>query len=171
MLRIIAAALIVIAIPLAAFAEDKPLAGLLDSLGNRQELVPLKTVVIARNGEIVAEQGYRGHTTSESANIKSASKSIISALVGIAISKGLLEGPDQKIAPILKGDLPDNPDPRLKGAHPELRSKVIVPDVLIQPHSASLGITFYTGTQFPAEYRGDLFAAEHGSWNRANSSE
>lgn len=63
-----------------------------------------------------------------------------------------------------------NPDPRLKGAHAELKSKVIVPDVLIQPHSASLGITFYTGSQFPAEYRGDLFAAEHGSWNRANRS-
>lgn len=113
MLKILAAVLIVIAIPLAALAEDKPLAGLLDNLGNRQELAPLKTVMIARNGEIVAEQGYRGHTTSESANIKSASKSIISALVGIAISKGLLEGPDQKIAPILKTDLPDNPDPRL----------------------------------------------------------
>jgi glucose/arabinose dehydrogenase len=47
---------------------------------------------------------------------------------------------------------------------------VIVPDVLIQAHSASLGLTFYDGTQFPAEYRGDLFAAEHGSWNRANRS-
>lgn len=47
---------------------------------------------------------------------------------------------------------------------------VIVPDVLIQPHSASLGLTFYDGTQFPAEYRGDLFAAEHGSWNRAMKS-
>jgi glucose/arabinose dehydrogenase len=44
--------------------------------------------------------------------------------------------------------------------------KVIVPDVLIQAHSASLGLTFYDGTQFPAEYRGDVFAAEHGSWNR-----
>ncbi|MCU1335163.1 MAG: L-sorbosone dehydrogenase [Bryobacterales bacterium] len=63
-----------------------------------------------------------------------------------------------------------NPDPRLNGAHPEMKSKVIVPDVLIQPHSASLGITFYTGPQFPAEYRGDLFAAEHGSWNRSTSS-
>ncbi len=63
-----------------------------------------------------------------------------------------------------------NADPRLNGAHPELKSKVIVPDVLIQPHSASLGITFYTGTQFPAEYRGDAFVAEHGSWNRANRS-
>ena len=39
----------------------------------------------------------------------------------------------------------------------------------MQPHNASLGLTFYDGTQFPAEYRGDLFAAEHGSWNRANT--
>jgi glucose/arabinose dehydrogenase len=59
-----------------------------------------------------------------------------------------------------------NEDPRLAGKHPELKSKVIVPDVLVQPHSASLEMTFYTGNQFPAEYRGDAFAAEHGSWNR-----
>jgi len=45
-----------------------------------------------------------------------------------------------------------------------------VPDVLIQPHSASVGIGFYTGTAFPQEYQGDLFAAEHGSWNRATRS-
>jgi glucose/arabinose dehydrogenase len=63
-----------------------------------------------------------------------------------------------------------NPDPRLEGAHPELKSKVIVPDVLITPHSASLGFSFYTGTQFPQEYRGDLFVAEHGSWNRSTRS-
>ncbi len=61
-------------------------------------------------------------------------------------------------------------DPRLEGKHPELKDKVLVPDILLQPHSASLGLTFYDGTQFPAEYRGDLFAAEHGSWNRANES-
>jgi glucose/arabinose dehydrogenase len=58
-------------------------------------------------------------------------------------------------------------DARLNGAHPELKSKVIVPDVLLTPHNASLGLTFYEGKQFPAEYRGDLFAAEHGSWNRS----
>jgi glucose/arabinose dehydrogenase len=63
-----------------------------------------------------------------------------------------------------------NPDPRLKGAHPELKDRVIVPDVLIQAHSASLGFSWYTGTQFPAEYRGDMFVAEHGSWNRAQRS-
>lgn len=57
-------------------------------------------------------------------------------------------------------------DPRHKGKHPELKDKVIVPDVLVQPHFASLTMTFYEGKEFPAEYRGDVFAAEHGSWNR-----
>jgi glucose/arabinose dehydrogenase len=60
-----------------------------------------------------------------------------------------------------------NQDPRHPGAHPELKGKVIVPDVLIQSHSASLEMLFYTGKQFPKEYAGDAFAAEHGSWNRA----
>lgn len=59
-----------------------------------------------------------------------------------------------------------NPDPRLHGKHPELRAKTIVPDVLLQSHSASLQMTFYSGKQFPAEYSGDIFASEHGSWNR-----
>jgi glucose/arabinose dehydrogenase len=59
-------------------------------------------------------------------------------------------------------------DPKHAGKHPELAGKVIVPDVLIQSHSASLCMTFYTATQFPQEYRGDAFAAEHGSWNRAH---
>jgi glucose/arabinose dehydrogenase len=57
-------------------------------------------------------------------------------------------------------------DPRHKGKHPELADKVIVPDVLVQAHSATLNLSFYTGDQFPAEYRGDIFAAFHGSWNR-----
>src|SRR4051794_5927825 len=58
-------------------------------------------------------------------------------------------------------------DPRHRGKHPELRAKVITPDVLVQPHDASLQMTFYEGGQFPESYRGDIFAAEHGSWNRA----
>ena len=60
-----------------------------------------------------------------------------------------------------------HPDPRLGGKHPELKDKALVPDVLLTAHNASLGITFYDGNQFPAEYRGDLFAGEHGSWNRS----
>lgn len=60
-----------------------------------------------------------------------------------------------------------NQDPRHEGARPELRDAVRVPDVLLQAHSASLGLAFYNGTLFPAEYRKQLFVAEHGSWNRS----
>jgi len=58
-------------------------------------------------------------------------------------------------------------DPRHQGKHPELKDKAIVPDVLLQPHNASLEFAFYQGQQFPAEYKGDIFASEHGSWNKA----
>jgi glucose/arabinose dehydrogenase len=61
-------------------------------------------------------------------------------------------------------------DPRHAGARPDLAEHVMVPDVLLQAHSAALEIAFYTATSgpavFPAEYRGDLFVALHGSWNR-----
>ena len=57
-------------------------------------------------------------------------------------------------------------DPRLPNSHPDWLAKMLTPDVLIQPHSAPLGFTFYTGNQFPAEYSGDEFLALHGSWNR-----
>jgi glucose/arabinose dehydrogenase/cytochrome c553 len=58
-------------------------------------------------------------------------------------------------------------DPRHPGKHPELKDKVITPDVILQPHNASLEMTFYTGQQFPPEYQGDIFASEHGSWNKS----
>ena len=58
-------------------------------------------------------------------------------------------------------------DPRHRGERPDLASKVTVPDVLLQPHSAPLGIAFYNSGQFPPEYRGDAFVTLHGSWNRA----
>ena len=61
-------------------------------------------------------------------------------------------------------------DPRHQGKHPELKAKVIVPDILVNPHFASLEMLFYTGSQFPAEFKGDGFACEHGSWNRAQRS-
>lgn len=58
-----------------------------------------------------------------------------------------------------------NPDPRLSGKRPELKAKALIPDVLLQSHSASLQMTFYEGKQFPPEYKGDIFASQHGSWN------
>ncbi len=57
-------------------------------------------------------------------------------------------------------------DPRKVGMHPELADKVLKPDVPVQSHSATLNLAFYTGSQFPEEYKGDAFAAFHGSWNR-----
>jgi glucose/arabinose dehydrogenase len=44
---------------------------------------------------------------------------------------------------------------------------VLVPQVEAQAHSAPLGLAFYDGEQFPPSYRGDLFVAFHGSWNRS----
>ncbi|WP_265499232.1 serine hydrolase domain-containing protein [Paracoccus beibuensis] len=80
-------------------------------------LQPLRAVAVWRGdgsgGEEIAAEGFHGFTPDSPTNIKSASKSIISALAGIAIDRGLLEGPDQPIAPLLRDDLPDNPDPRL----------------------------------------------------------
>ena len=61
----------------------------------------------------------------------------------------------------------DHEDPRLKGQRPDLAGHVTVPDVLIQPHSAPLGITFYDAAQFPVEMQGSAFVALKGSWNRS----
>jgi glucose/arabinose dehydrogenase len=60
-----------------------------------------------------------------------------------------------------------NGDPNHKGERADLKAKITVPDVLLQPHSAPLGIVFYEAAQFPAAYKGDAFVALHGSWNRA----
>ena len=62
-----------------------------------------------------------------------------------------------------------NQDPRHKGKHPELKDKAIVPDVLLQPHCASLRCCSTTASSSPLSTAGDIFAAQHGSWNRAGA--
>ena len=61
--------------------------------------------------------------------------------------------------------LGDHPQPGLAEKRPDLVAKAIVPDLLFRAHSAPLGLVFYDGAQFPAEYQGDAFVALHGSWN------
>ncbi len=66
----------------------------------------------------------------------------------------------------------DHEDPRHRGERPDLAGKTIMPDILIQPHSAPLGMTFYPATvkgvaAFPQAYEGEAFVALHGSWNRS----
>ena len=58
-------------------------------------------------------------------------------------------------------------DPEHKGERPDLVQRAIVPDVLLPAHAAAVGLTFYTGTQFPARYRNGAFVGLHGSWNRS----
>jgi len=53
-------------------------------------------------------------------------------------------------------------DPRHAGKHPELKDQVITPDVILQPHNASAADYLLSGSALSDEYRGDLFATEHG---------
>jgi glucose/arabinose dehydrogenase len=62
----------------------------------------------------------------------------------------------------------DNVDPRVQPQKPDLVARAIIPDVLLGAHVAPLEFAFYAGKQFPEQYRGGAFIAEHGSWNRAS---
>jgi glucose/arabinose dehydrogenase len=67
--------------------------------------------------------------------------------------------------------LGNHEEPRHARERPDLAGEVTAPDVPVQSHSASLEMTFYPAnvsgpSAFPAEYRGEIFAAFHGSWNR-----
>jgi len=63
-----------------------------------------------------------------------------------------------------------NLDPTVSPERPDLVANAIVPDVLLPSHSAALGIIFYTGSQFPQEFRNSAFVALHGSINRSKLS-
>ncbi|WP_371348102.1 serine hydrolase domain-containing protein [Ancylobacter sp. IITR112] len=116
--RSLLAAPLLLLTPRLGLAQDAPapdaappaLNAVLDRAGT---LEPLRTVLVSRNGETLAARGYSGGRVDRPTNIKSASKSILAMLAGIAIDKGVLEGTEQKIAPLLKADLPADPDPRL----------------------------------------------------------
>lgn len=57
-------------------------------------------------------------------------------------------------------------DTRVQPQNPELVAKAIPPDYALGAHTACLGLTFYTGSLLPAQYRGGAFVGQHGSWNR-----
>jgi glucose/arabinose dehydrogenase len=58
------------------------------------------------------------------------------------------------------------PDPDLGSDKNYTCNTMVPPSWMMGPHVAPLGMRFYTGTQFPEEYRGQIFISEHGSWNR-----
>ena len=94
--------------------------GLEEAAKTAQGLPRLYSLVVSRGGEIVLERYYRGTRATTPANIKSASKSVISALVGIAIERKLIPGVDAPIAPYFKEMLAADP----------AKSKVTIEDLL-----------------------------------------
>ena len=73
-----------------------------------------RSLIVARDGRTYAEWYFNGRDADDRANLKSVSKSILSALVGVAIAEGHLTGIDQQVAPFFEAELPVNPDPRLR---------------------------------------------------------
>lgn len=97
-------AAVLIGLPTAAVAQTMDKAGILDTLnpdrlGQQAGTLPrLHSLLISHDNEVIFEQYYAGRTASQPANMKSASKSVISALVGIAIDKGYISSIDEPVA-------------------------------------------------------------------------
>lgn len=84
------------------------------ALDRAAELPRLRSLLIARHGDLLHEEYRDGAAADRYANIKSASKSVLSALVGVAIAEGHLEGVDQAVAPFFKELIPEDADPQLR---------------------------------------------------------
>lgn len=105
---------LIASLPFVSVARAQSQSQLTALLENAGSLDSLKTVIVSVDGKEVASRAFHGAALNGSTNIKSASKSIVSALVGIAIDRKILDGPDQPIATVLRPDFPSSPDPRLE---------------------------------------------------------
>jgi CubicO group peptidase (beta-lactamase class C family) len=97
------------AIPPSVGMDSLLLSAAVDRAG---QLPRLRTLLVARHGEIQLERHFRGPALTSPANVKSVSKSILSAVIGIAIAEGHLQGVDQPIAPMFSDYLGVGDDPR-----------------------------------------------------------
>ncbi|CAN0504272.1 unnamed protein product, partial [Laminaria digitata] len=88
-------------------------ARLSDVVSQARSLERLNTLIVARNGEVAFAESFCGRGLDAPVNVKSVSKSLIAALVGIAIDRGLLEGPDQPIGTLLDSRIPNGADPQV----------------------------------------------------------
>ncbi|UHS61592.1 serine hydrolase [Agrobacterium vaccinii] len=101
-------------LPLASSLRAQVRDGVPKLLEKADALDSLKTVIVSVDGKEVATRAYHGASLNGSTNIKSASKSIVSSLVGIAIDRKILDGVDQPISSVLRSDFPAKPDPRIE---------------------------------------------------------
>jgi CubicO group peptidase (beta-lactamase class C family) len=84
-----------------------------ETLKRGDALPHLNALLVSRDGDVLVEERFAGPPLTRPVNIKSASKSVLSALVGIAIERGVLTGLDQTVASVLESDFPEDADPRL----------------------------------------------------------
>ncbi|WP_233998205.1 serine hydrolase [Erythrobacter sp. QSSC1-22B] len=85
------------------------------TVASAEELDRLRSIIVLRDGEVLAEHRFNGGPRLDRpVNIKSASKSVLSALAGIAIERGVLSGVDQPVVTVFSADAPSDPDPRLE---------------------------------------------------------
>jgi CubicO group peptidase (beta-lactamase class C family) len=104
-------ALLAVTLPLPALAQ----APALGPAAERAAALPhLRTLIVARDGVPVLERVFRGPGLDRPANIKSASKTILATLAGIAVARGTLNALDQPIGPILGRAVPREADPRVR---------------------------------------------------------
>lgn len=85
-----------------------------ETVERAKDLPNLRSLIVTHNGIVLTEQALGGTRLDRPTNIKSASKTIMSALVGIAIERGVLQGVDQPVASILGQSIPSDADPRVR---------------------------------------------------------
>jgi len=106
------AVLLLATLPLPALAEPAPdLAAILRAAAATQDL---RTLIVARGGEVLLGRVLRGPGLDAPANVKSASKTILATLAGIALARGVLPGLDAPVAPLLGRRVPPDADPRVR---------------------------------------------------------
>lgn len=105
-------ALLVLTLPAPALAQ--PAAPLDAALAMAAGMPNLRTLIVAREGVPVLERAYRGGALDRPANIKSASKTVLAMLAGIALERGVLRDLDQPIGPLLGRAIPAEADPRVR---------------------------------------------------------
>ena len=86
----------------------------LAEIAERAKAIPnLHALIVPHDGDVVVEQALRGPALDRPVNIKSASKTVLSALVGIALDRGVLKRVDQPIVSVLEPSIPRDADERV----------------------------------------------------------
>ncbi|WP_299258314.1 serine hydrolase [uncultured Kushneria sp.] len=111
----LALALSLVSCPASAVPSDDGKRTLSRVAEQASDLARTHTLMVAIDGDVVIDQGYRGYRTDQTANIKSLSKTLMSALVGAAIERDVFKSVDQPVVELLAPDqIPDNADPRIR---------------------------------------------------------